>query len=183
MSKKILVIDDEETIRITFQDFLEEEGYQVTLATSFEEATTIISNTVFEIILSDINLGERRGIDLLQEPSIHELEIPLILVTGYPSLDTATEALRLGAFDYISKPVRKNELLKLVAKAIEFKVLQEENNRNKANLISIFQSVQEGILTVDKEFKITEINPAFQTICGLSKETWIGKSAQGQKVR
>ncbi|MCK5071707.1 MAG: response regulator, partial [Desulfocapsa sp.] len=116
----ILVVDDEESLRHTFKIFLKREGYgPIVLASNFEEAVGELTSQSFDLIISDIVLGGNSGIDLLKR--IRELNIncPVIMVTGYPHVDTASEALRLGAFDYIQKPVEKDQLLKTARLALQ----------------------------------------------------------------
>jgi PAS domain S-box-containing protein len=92
------------------------------------------------------------------------------MVTGYPNVETATDAVRLGAFDYISKPVRQDTLIHTTNLALQHKTLQDENEKYRANLEAIFRSVKDAIITVDKEMKILEANEAASTVCGIGRE-------------
>lgn len=175
MKAKILVIDDEEDLRSTFESFLLREGYEVASAENYEKAVNIISHTKFDLVFSDILLGDKTGVDILQEIRKRDLNTPVILVTGHPSLDTASEALRLGAFDYISKPVPKKTLLHIADKALQHKALLDENSRYRSNIEAIFRSVSDAIITFDNDMKVLELNAAAQNICGLSREC-LGKS-------
>ena len=97
------------------------------------------------------------------------------MITGYPSLKTASEAVRLGAFDYIVKPVEKNTLLHLAKKALDHKALVDEKERYRINLEAIFESVNEGIISVDRDLKIISLNEGAKKICGYS-DKFIGKT-------
>ena len=109
---KILVVDDEESLRLTFKMFLSKEGYgEVITASTFEGALELIETRAFDLIISDIVMEGSSGIDLLRRVRELELKCPVVMVTGYPNINTATDAVRLGAFDYLAKPVKKAELL------------------------------------------------------------------------
>ncbi len=171
----ILVVDDEESLRHTFKIFLKREGYgPIVLASNFEEAVTKLTSQSFELIISDIVLGGHSGIDLLKR--IRELNIscPVIIVTGYPTVDTASEALRFGAFDYIQKPVEKEQLLKTARLALQQHQLQlekqkaeEEKEQYRSYLDTLFRSVSDSILTVDKNLTIVKMNQAARSFFGI----------------
>ena len=164
----ILVVDDEESLRLTFQLFLQRQGYeQVVTTSSFEEALTAISENNFDLIISDIVLEGTSGIDLLRRVREMGVECPVVMVTGYPNVETASEAVRLGAFDYISKPVDKETLLKTARLALrqyrlerEKNQVESENKQYQALLETIFRSVSDAIITLDPELFIVTMNQA-----------------------
>ena len=117
---RILVVDDEESLRLTFKTFLVREGYgPVTVASTFDEALDLIENNTFDLIVSDIVLEGASGIDLLRRAKELNQECPVVMVTGYPNIKSASEAVRLGAFDYLAKPVKKEELLRIARMALQ----------------------------------------------------------------
>jgi len=126
LKKKILVVDDEESIRFTFSHFLKEEGYDVVTASDLKSARRILFHTQVDLIFIDIVLGGESGLDLLKQVKSLHLKHPVILITGNPTLDNATDALRLGAFDFLLKPVRKDDLLRAVSLASSHKALIDE---------------------------------------------------------
>ena len=164
----ILVIDDEESLRNTFQFFLQNQGYKpVITATSFEEALQEINVQTFDLIISDIVLGGSTGIDFLKRVRELGLNCPVVMITGYPTVETAAEAVRLGAFDYIPKPVDKETLLKTARLALRQHQLEQgqrqaeqERERYRAFLETVFKSVTDSIVTVDMNLDIQEMNPA-----------------------
>jgi PAS domain S-box-containing protein len=170
MSVNILVVDDEKGIRFTFNRFLSGEGYTIVTAEDFNEALSSISERKFDLIFLDIILGNRTGIDLLKEIKKRDLKCPVIMITGAPDIETASEALRLGAFDYITKPVRQNELLRLARIALKHKILSDENATYRKNLEAIYSSVNEAIITVNGDLTIIELNNSADDICGLTRE-------------
>lgn len=175
MKAKILIVDDEESIRFTFESFLSDEGYEVTTAESYDDALNLINKSKYDLIFADIILGGKTGIDLLHEINKGDHHSPMVMVTGYPNIDTASNSVRLGAFDYLSKPVRQDTLLHTARLALQHKSLQDENERYRLNIEAIFRSVKDAIITVDKDLKIVELNEAAETICGLSRND-IGES-------
>ena len=112
MSSRILVVDDEESIRFTFNAFLSDAGYSVELAESLEEALERIELEAFDAIFLDILLGRDSGIKVLQASREIHPNVPVIMATGAPEISTAAEAVRLGAFDYITKPIHQEVLLR-----------------------------------------------------------------------
>lgn len=177
MKERILIIDDEESLRYTFETFLKEEGYEVAAAETFDEAIALITELNFDLIFADILLGDKIGIDLLREIRTRNLTCPVVMVTGFPNFETASEALRLGAFDYIAKPVTQKALLHAAALALKHKALLDENERIRTNLEAVFRSVKDGIITVDPDMRIIEMNAAAEAICGLS-----GNMVQNQPI-
>ncbi len=163
---KILIVDDETSIRLTFEMFLGREGYgPITTAATIDEALLAIASQDFDLIISDIVLEGARGTDLLRKIRKTGIECPVVMITGFPNLDSAAEAVRYGAFDYISKPVNKETLLRFVRQALlhwnlekEKKRLLQENERYKRYLEAILSSVNDAIITLDNDMNIIQIN-------------------------
>ncbi len=175
MKAKILVIDDEESIRYTFKTFLSDEGYSVSTAKNYDEAVALIKQTDFDVIFVDIILGDKSGIDVLSEVRKRNIHCPVNVITGQPKIDTVADAVRLGAFEYIVKPVFQETLLYAAHRALQYKTLQDEKEKYRSNLEAIFRSVREAIITVDKELVVLEVNEAAKDICGYSRDV-IGKN-------
>jgi len=175
MKSRILVIDDEKVIRFAFKTHLTEEGYEVLTVEDFTSALDIISKTDLDLVLADIVLGGHTGIDILREVKDRGMHCPVIMITGEPNIETAAEAVRLGAFDYIPKPVRMKTLLRIVSHALKHKALVEEKERYRHNLEAIFGSLKDAIITVDQELRVIEANESTKSICGISLHGIIGK--------
>ena len=166
MKEKILIVDDEENIRFTLENFLLEKEYEVTTAGNYQEALVGIEDSEFDVIFADILLGiGKTGIEFLKELRERSLCTPVIMFTGAPGAETAAEAVRLGAFDYLPKPVLKDTFLRVTDRAIRHKRLVEEKERYRLNLEAIFNSVKDAIITVDKELNILAANEASKDIC------------------
>jgi len=175
---RILVVDDEESLRFTFRTFLEDAGYEVIEAKAFFEALKVLREKHVDLVFADIILGGFRGIDLLKEISALGLICPVVVVTGFPDIETAAEAVRLGAFDYVPKPVKQNDLLLLAERALQHRTLVEEKERLSKNLEAIFRSVNEGIISVDSDMTIIEANDRAGEICSFSRDDVIGRSIE-----
>jgi PAS domain S-box-containing protein len=175
MSARILVVDDEEPIRFTFERFLKTEGHLVTTAESCGEALARIDETNFDVVFADIILGDGTGIDILREIRARGLNCPVIMITGDPGVETAADSVRLDAFDYIPKPINQESLLHAAQTALKYKALHEEKEKYRTNLEAIFRSVRDAIVTVDKEGVVSEFNEAAMTMFGYSRND-IGKA-------
>lgn len=167
---RILVIDDEESLRLTFKTFLSREGYgPIAVASTFDEALELIENSVFDLIISDIVLEGASGIDLLRSAKEFNQECPVVMVTGYPNIKSASEAVRLGAFDYLPKPVKKEDLLRVARLALQQYSLwkqkeqvEREKERYRLFLETIFRSVRDIIITVNPDLEIVQMNDSAQ---------------------
>jgi len=118
MRVNILIIDDEESIRFSFRRFLTAEGHNVITAGSYREALARMDETEFELILADIVLDDGCGIDILEEVARRKLKTRVIIMTAYPSTETAQDSFRLRAVDYLVKPLRQGELINSVKEAL-----------------------------------------------------------------
>ena len=166
MSARILIIDDEESIRFTFERFLKAAGHLVTTAASCTEALIRLDDSSFDVVFADIILEDGTGIEILRAIKSRGLSCPVIMITGDPGVETASEALRLGAFDYIPKPVNQESLLYVTRIALKFKSIHEEKERYRANLEAIFRSVNDAIITVDQQAVVIALNEAAMHLCG-----------------
>ncbi len=116
---KILVVDDEPNIRFFLERVLSKEGYQVTTAASGGESLALVEQETFDLVLLDLKLRDVSGLDVLEVLHREEPGTAVIILTGYASLETAVEALRHGAHDYLYKPTKANNLRKSVRQALK----------------------------------------------------------------
>jgi DNA-binding NtrC family response regulator len=124
---KILVIDDDDSSREVLATLLRSAGYEVTSAATAESALDLINREQYQVIVSDLFLPDKSGLDIL--PEVHRVlpATEVIVVTGYASAQTAVRAMKEGAFDYITKPIDFDELKMVVSKALEKQKLLSEN--------------------------------------------------------
>jgi DNA-binding NtrC family response regulator len=130
----ILVIDDEAEIREGLELLLSSEGYTVTSAETGEAGLSRLEQEPYDLLLLDVSLPDRNGLDLLRDIRQRDPHLPIVLITAYGSIDMARQAFKSGAQDYITKPWSNDELLAQVALAIEGRRLREENVQLKRAL-------------------------------------------------
>jgi response regulator RpfG family c-di-GMP phosphodiesterase len=136
---RILVVDDELTIRKSIQKRLEREGYEVTTAENGRDALQFFqdqenSENSFDTVISDIRMEEMDGLELLRRLQNQRRDVPVIMVTGAPSLATAQESIKEGAYDYITKPIERETLINTVKRAVEKKKLNDQIREYQRNL-------------------------------------------------
>ncbi|UCD34381.1 MAG: sigma-54-dependent Fis family transcriptional regulator [Nitrospiraceae bacterium] len=124
---RVLVIDDEESIRNLLSDFLESKGMDVVSAPNGAEGLNLLKGEKFDLFLLDLMMPGMTGLDVLRQAAAEQLDIPSIMITAFATVQTAVEAMKLGAYDYITKPFNLEELYITVKKALDFSKLQEEN--------------------------------------------------------
>lgn len=124
--KKILIVDDEHLIRWSFSKKLEDWGYHPETASSGKEALTLVSNFNPDLVLLDLNLPDKNGLQLLKEIKYLSPSIPVIIITAYGTIEQAVQAIRDGAYDFITKPVNYENLQNTIKNALEIKSLKEE---------------------------------------------------------
>jgi DNA-binding NtrC family response regulator len=130
----ILVIDDEAEIREGLELLLSSEGYSVTSAETGEAGLARVEQEPFDLLLLDVSLPGRSGLDLLRDIRHRDPHLPVVLITAYGSIDMARQAFKSGAQDYITKPWSNDELLAQIASAVEGRRLREENVQLKRAL-------------------------------------------------
>ena len=136
----LLVVDDDADTRDLLSEVLGEEGYHVFTAASAEEALKVGEQELFDVIISDMRLGpDQNGMDVLRAYKEIQPESEVILITAFGSMETAIEAVKAGAFDYISKPFKIGEVVLQVARAVENRSLVRENRNLKRQLGSQVQ--------------------------------------------
>ncbi|MBM9538519.1 ATP-binding response regulator [Desulfobulbus alkaliphilus] len=163
---KILIVDDEESIRQTFEIFLKMEGYKsVKSVSNVNSAFEALNQAEYDLIISDIVLTGPSGTDFLKNIRESGVKCPVVMITGFPNLESASKSIRHNAFDYISKPVNKDTLIHFTRRALQhwFAVnkaqrLQQENEKFRQYLNAIFQSVSDAIITFDSQLRIVQLN-------------------------
>ncbi|GBE12455.1 transcriptional regulatory protein ZraR [bacterium BMS3Bbin14] len=162
----ILIVDDDEGIRITFERFLVREGYgPIVTASNVAGALAAVREHVFDLVIFDFTLEGERGVSLLQQLREAGVDCPVVVITGFLDVDSASEIVRMGAFDYVPKPVNKQTLLRFTAQALRHRSLQNEkkrlvseNEQYRRYLEAVFRSVQDAIITVDADMNIIQFN-------------------------
>ena len=138
MKPKILVVDDEESILQSLQGVLQDEGYRVVTAATGEEALDEVRKELPDLVILDIWMPGMDGMAVLGELKKNYPSLPVVMVSGHGNIETAVKATRLGAFDFVEKPLSVDRILLSLQNALEFQRLEEENLlwRQKANRVS-----------------------------------------------
>ncbi len=133
MKETVLLIEDDKIMRISLEDALSEAGYNVVSFETGAEAMQAVNSIPFDVVLTDFRLPDLDGFDILKEITGKQ-DVPVIMMTAYGTIKDAVEAMKLGAFDYLTKPFALDELFLLIRRALEIKGLKEENIRLRKDL-------------------------------------------------
>ncbi|MCF8360653.1 MAG: sigma-54 dependent transcriptional regulator [Prolixibacteraceae bacterium] len=152
---KILVIDDERAIRNTLKDILEYEKYRVDLAENAAQALELVKANSYDIALCDIKMPEMDGLELLPHLVENQPDVPVVMISGHGNIDTAVEAIKKGAYDFIEKPLDLNRLLITIKNALERSNLVTETKTLRKKIGSKYTIVGESA-AIQKIFDMTE---------------------------
>lgn len=143
---RILIIEDEEPIRRVLVRILSEEDrqYKITEAIDGKKGFNLLEKETFDLVLCDIKMPKMDGIEVLQKANSKKISTPFIMLTGHGNVETAVEAMKLGAYDFISKPPDLNRLLTAVRHALENKSLRNENKKLKREIAQKFNIIGES---------------------------------------
>ena len=125
-SIKLLIVDDEEIMRTFLNEVLREEGYEIQLAASGREAVDLLSASTFDVVLTDIVMPELDGLGVVAATKELPYEVDVIVMTGYASMETAVESMKLGAVDYITKPFNIDQIRIIVANRVKERRLRRQ---------------------------------------------------------
>ena len=125
--KRILIVDDDQIITESLNEFLELEGYEAQGAGNFAQAVTTLERNRYNLVLTDINMPDVDGFELLRVIKQRYPDIVVIMITGYGTIESAVEAIKMGAYDYLTKPIIDDEIRLTVERA-----LQHENEARTA---------------------------------------------------
>ena len=150
---KVLVVDDEESVVVTIKAILQLDGYNVATTTSGAQARAMVRDTEYDLVLTDLRLEDGDGLDVLKAVRESYPETVTIMLTGYASLESAIQALRAGAYDYLVKPSEVEELRSTVARGIERRRLGQELRQRVAELADLNASLQQRIDDATAELK------------------------------
>ena len=140
----VLVVDDERNVRATLKGVLEDEGYEVRTVSSGEEAVKTAARTSPDVILLDIWLPGMDGLEVLERLGQDQSDAVVVMISGHGSVETAVKATKLGAFDFIEKPLSLDRVLLVVANGIKHKSLRDENRRLRAEVNERWEMIGES---------------------------------------
>lgn len=165
---RVLIVDDDRNLCKAFSRVIEKKNYDVHLAHTLKEANRLLSFWKFDSILVDIFLGSEDGMQILKQNLNHKFETPVIIMTGDPSLQTATHALRLNAYDYLQKPISSRQLVHSISRAVELNQLKQEKKRVEVEN-QYYQKNLERMVATRTE-KLIESNKRYKLLFANSKD-------------
>lgn len=179
-----LILEDEPDLSLHLSKILQHENIQTQSVGSVDKAISAIESTNFDVVISDIFLPERNGLEFYQYARENYPELPFILMTGYPNLDTAVEYMKLGVYDYLTKPFSTEDFLEKVHSVIEQSKQREHHSQMIESLKTtldarladlaifrdIFQNQKDGLLILDMKGNVVRINPGMERLSGISEE-------------
>lgn len=156
---KILIIDDEKSIRKTLREILEYEKYQVDEATDGLEGLSLIEKEKYDVVLCDIKMPKMDGIEVLDKVMNSLGDIPIVMISGHGTIETAVEAVKKGAFDFIAKPLDLNRLLVTIRNAMDKSSLVKETKVLKKKVNKTFDMIGESKAIVQIQEMIERVAP------------------------
>ncbi len=190
---RILIVDDEEIIRIGCQRILEDANLIVDQAENGRAGWEMIQQTPYDMVLLDLMMPEMGGLEVLDEVQKYDDKIIPIIITGFATIETAVDAMRKGAYDYLPKPFSPDELRTKVNRGLEKRwlmlqteQLREERDRNlleltneKSRTLTLINCMREGFVATNRSGQIVLMNPAAQHMLRLNREKAIGSAVAG----
>lgn len=182
--KTLLIIDDEISIRESLMSFFEDDGYRVFSAEDGDEGLQIYFNEKIDLVLTDLRMPKKDGIEVMRIIHAHEPDAPMIVVSGAGQKEDIINALRMGAKDYITKPIADlDKISHTVGQVLENKRLNDENKKyrtqlekSEAKYRTITENIAEGVFTVDENENFSYSNQAFFTMIGYSENELLKKN-------
>jgi two-component system response regulator AtoC len=182
--RRVLVVDDEENLRLVVRTFLRREGYEVELAGSGDEALRLLETFGPDVILTDVRMPKMGGLDLLSTLKAKGSDVSVIVMSAYGSVDLAIEAIKAGAYDYIAKPFKPEELLLTLRKAQERESLRRENRalRQEIREKSRFEELLAKSDSMQVVFKTVAKIADFKTTALITGESGVGKELVARAI-
>jgi len=198
---KILIVDDEKGIRRTLAEFLRSNGYEVIEAEAPDAALQRLQEVEFDVVVTDIIMPQVTGVELLRHIRAADPHVQVVMMTGEPTVETASESMREGAADYLFKPITKEMILRSVAKAAKIKTLEDakrrleaENRVHQENLErlveertqqlriseeryrNLVETAFDWVWEVDAQVRYTYASPKVQDMLGYRPEELLGRT-------
>jgi len=182
--RRILIVDDEESFRNVLTVILRKEGYEVEGAANGEEGLNKISSAAFDHVLCDIRMPKMDGLEFLRESQKIGAEAPVIMMSAFGTVDTAIEAMKLGAYDYISKPFKPDEIILTLKKAEEREGLRKENEllRRQVKKEYSFENIVSKNEKMNKIFEIIRKVAPYKSTILITGESGTGKELVARAI-
>ncbi|MBD0278370.1 MAG: sigma-54-dependent Fis family transcriptional regulator [Flavisolibacter sp.] len=170
----LLIIDDEKAIRKTLTEILSFEGYKIEEATDGEEALNKFKQKAYDVVLCDIKMPKMDGLEFLSKAAEHNPDIPIIMISGHGTIETAVEAVKKGAYDFIQKPPDLNRLLITIRNAKERNTLVTEAKNLKRRVSRVQEMIGESVAMKKIKGTIDKVAPTDARLL-ITGENGVGK--------
>ena len=176
--ERILIVDDEEIVRLSLCELLRDEGYEVDAAAGGSEALDAMAKARYSLVIADVSMPGMSGIDILREVKKTYDGVEVILITGYGNIKDAVGAMKLGAYEYVGKPIIDDEIKLLVRHALDEQSLRRENEalKEQLELRSSFHTLIGRDHQMQQIYKLVETVADTRTTILITGETGTGKS-------
>jgi DNA-binding NtrC family response regulator len=176
-NESILVVDDTPEIRFSISEVLKREGFAVDIACDGQEAIDKLAKSFFDVVITDLSMPRKNGMEVLCFLKEHSPETICIIITGFGTIQGAVEAMRQGAFDYLTKPFKLEEFIVLIDKALEFRELRRENQSLRQELQDIygFDRIVGASKAMQEVFKLVEKVAGTDSTVMVTGESGTGK--------
>ncbi len=178
---KLLAIDDEQAIRESLKEILEYEKYEVDLAAEGEEGLELFRNNKYEAVLLDIKMPSMDGIEVLEKLNNISPDVPVIMISGHGSIDTAVESIKKGAYDFIQKPLDLNRLLVTVKNALEKKDLVKETKMLRRKISKTYEMIGDSETMSEVKDMIAKVAPTDARVL-ITGENGTGKELVARNI-
>ncbi len=182
--RRVLVVDDEENLRLVVRTFLKRDGYEVEVASSGEEALALVESFGPDVILTDVRMPRMGGLDLLATLKAKGIDSTVIVMSAYGNVDLALEAIKAGAYDYIQKPFKAEEVLLTLRKAEEREALRRENRalRQEIRKENVFEEILAKSPPMQAVFKTISKVADYKTTALITGESGVGKELVARAI-
>ncbi len=174
----ILIVDDDTSFGMMIEGFLKRKGFNTTYASTFNNAQNLITDKEFDLILTDYRLDNSTGLDLLPIVKKKNLNTPVVLITAYSDIRVAVNAIKLGAFEYVTKPINPDELLHVINRAFE-KVNPKPKKQKAVSTREYIKGISRYSLEIDQQIELIAPTELSVLILG---ESGVGKEYVAQRI-
>lgn len=184
MKSRILVVDDEESIREFLDIMLRKEGYEVTMAEDGAKAIDVLKKKTFDLVISDMQMPQVTGMELLKHVKDNFPDLLFMMITAFGTTETAVEAMKLGAYDYITKPFKIDEVRIVIGNALKSKNLEVENRALKKELVkeNSFQNIIGNSDSMHRIFELVRRVSQAPTNVLITGESGTGKEVVAKAI-
>lgn len=181
---KVLLVDDEENLRLALKTYLRKQGFEVNAAANVDEALAACATETFDFVVTDVRMPGRSGLDLLAELRKIAPTTTVVVMSAYGSIDQALDAIRAGAYDYVAKPFKPEELGLVLRKAQEREVLKRENRELRAALVKEhqFEELLGSAESMKQLFATISKAAQFKTTILITGESGTGKELVARAI-